>query len=528
MRRMVFHLVVLALVGLCIIIPARTNTWNECVKQDLLIRPSPQLRPFANIGFIIPFPDDRKGGNITSLLFQVLQQNSTKIPNTLQNMENHSNVGVTFEAAVLISEQVSLFTANQLLALGARVIRIPKQSNHYSLLWALLYWDVLLFVDPRLWLVGNLSESVLPTLQSWRDSSKLRFASAAPTKVKTSLRHLLFAFRPSCDTYRKVDVFLRGKKLQGLALVTLFYSGDIGMNSTFFPAHWIREAEQKDGRNLSDSVFVKYAHRLGTARKPHTTKTTEFTGSSWIVLPQIRGKPTGPTFTVATIDYQISGLSPAASHVMAMSKSLYCTLHGHSWNVYYHLFDHARHPVWSKVLVLLDLLQKEHTADYIWLLDFDTIIFNYSVQLADLLLHAAAARDPRKDDSIDIILSKDCNGINAGSILFRNSAWTKVFAKKWFLTNSSDIPKMDIWKEQASLMYLFHTDQDVRDHTVFIPQKLFNAYGHSCGYKFRKNDFLIHFAGDKASADTWAKQWLHDYTALRHQMDSLLQWPLLH
>jgi hypothetical protein len=85
--------------------------------------------------------------------------------------------------------------------------------------------------------------------------------------------------------------------------------------------------------------------------------------------------------------------------------------------------------------------------------------------------------------TVDLMIARDCNGINAGSMLLRRSAWTSHLLERMWSDEWRNVPDVEIWWEQAVLMHLHATDADVRERTLFVPQRTLNAYptGTRCG-----------------------------------------------
>ncbi len=76
--------------------------------------------------------------------------------------------------------------------------------------------------------------------------------------------------------------------------------------------------------------------------------------------------------------------------------------------------DSKRHPKWLKLKSVLKVFTKTNLNDWVWMLDTDTIITNLNIKL-DQLINIA------NDLNYHMIMSFDCQNINTGSVLFRNS-----------------------------------------------------------------------------------------------------------
>ena len=87
--------------------------------------------------------------------------------------------------------------------------------------------------------------------------------------------------------------------------------------------------------------------------------------------------------------------------------------------------------------------------EWIWALDWDTLIMNRTLTIQDHVFGTAAqirANQGLTMDDCDLILSQDCNSWNAGNIFLRNSEWSLEFLERIIdlrlntsLPNTSDI-----------------------------------------------------------------------------------------
>jgi hypothetical protein len=131
--------------------------------------------------------------------------------------------------------------------------------------------------------------------------------------------------------------------------------------------------------------------------------------------------------------------------------------------------------------------------EWVWLLDSDAFIMNAEISgLAVIRFHLAkeAKISPRK---IDIILCKDMNGINTGSLFIRSSEWTDTFINRWVsYENDTTIHNHHIWWEQAAFIQMYQRDElNLRSHVLIIEQRKINSYPGA----YRDGDFVLHGAG---------------------------------
>jgi hypothetical protein len=175
------------------------------------------------------------------------------------------------------------------------------------------------------------------------------------------------------------------------------------------------------------------------------------------------------------------------------------------------------HPVWSKVPALKDAFNKHPQAKWIWWLDLDAIIMTPEVSLTTHLLspaalysklrkgeayhlhgpenpgiyHTAETPDPNQ---INMLISGDHNGINAGSFFLRRSAWTDMFLDLWLdpYYVERDVPG----QEQDAIIHMMEHHAFVREHVGIVPQRALNAYSEGGeDMKWQPKDLVVHFAG---------------------------------
>jgi len=132
---------------------------------------------------------------------------------------------------------------------------------------------------------------------------------------------------------------------------------------------------------------------------------------------------------------------------------------------------------------------------WIWMLDLDTLIMNFNITLESIA-----------DKSYDMIISEDCQGLNSGSVLFRNTQWTLEFLESVYQTNDKHFVHdvEDLW-EQAAINYLYKRYKETyekNNRIKVVHQKTFNSFPEETTKtprcrpgRYEENDFLVHFAG---------------------------------
>jgi hypothetical protein len=214
-------------------------------------------------------------------------------------------------------------------------------------------------------------------------------------------------------------------------------------------------------------------------------------------------------FTIAIGD-------PWYKSLIKANRENYCTKHGYQLLILENLTRSLEgHNInWSKITEGIQVLLASEPYDWIWFADIDLLIMNQQIKIEKLVKSAVAKNYLEKlekatdvsnitlnsiADTTDIIIAKDGNGFNFGSILVRNSDFSRwVFQEMWNKRAESSIPMYNAWHEQAVFTHLTKTVPGLNSHMSVVPQKYFNAYSNQEGrmhYKYMRGDFVIHFPG---------------------------------
>ncbi|KAJ3337325.1 hypothetical protein HDU93_001230 [Gonapodya sp. JEL0774] len=228
------------------------------------------------------------------------------------------------------------------------------------------------------------------------------------------------------------------------------------------------------------------------------------------------------------------------------NKLEYCERANYVCRVFTKSLEADRPAAWNKVLAAQIVL--EEGFDWIWLLDLDTLIMNTTLRLETHILKefanaltpnivesfhpnstTARANAPNwylpdseifpipataqrllKQNTASVLISADCHGLNSGSMLIRNSPWTKKFLPlMWEIGGMDKEAVPQLWrynavvlstpaKDQAGVMHIAEKDilyANSAGHIRVIPQQVFNAYPFYCGSKYIPGDFVVHFPG---------------------------------
>ncbi|KAL6711875.1 hypothetical protein ACN47E_002918 [Coniothyrium glycines] len=169
---------------------------------------------------------------------------------------------------------------------------------------------------------------------------------------------------------------------------------------------------------------------------------------------------------------------------------------------------------------MLEMLKPEkERLEWIQWVDRDTLILDQCRPITSFLppekshLGSWWGRDgdqsaAKKDNTTNLIVNNDLNGLNNGVFLLRVGSWaieffTAVLAFRHYK------PEVDLpFTEQSAMENVINTPQ-FKDQTRFVPQHWFNAYDQGGPLSFeerldtndmeehhvRRGDYLLHFAG---------------------------------
>lgn len=177
-----------------------------------------------------------------------------------------------------------------------------------------------------------------------------------------------------------------------------------------------------------------------------------------------------------------------------LNKREYCRNHGYNFVCRKSDFNTSRPPSWSKIL-----FTKKYLPDCDWLFwsDADALVMNFSTKLESFV-----------DPDYDLLITKDCNGINAGHYFIKNTPWSFEFLDRvWSMEQHTN----HVWWEQAAMIELAEVS-GYKERIKLCPTKLFNAYANpgyswpNSGDCWEPGDFAIHFPGSAESClQCWGK-----------------------
>lgn len=218
------------------------------------------------------------------------------------------------------------------------------------------------------------------------------------------------------------------------------------------------------------------------------------------------------------------------------NRAEYAAYHGYN-DYFVNLTKFAepdRHPVWNKISAIKEGFDENPDAEWLWWIDTDIIIMNPEIDLAEHILSKRALterltygrplRNPETNfengvymkkgevdiDNLDVIISQDFFGLNAGSFFIRRSAFSNLLLDIW--DDPMYVKANFIRREQDALMHLFLFHDQVQEHVGLVPQRLLNSYQDKPEWvwAYKEGDFVIHFAGCNTRGrcdEVWKTNW---------------------
>ncbi len=144
-------------------------------------------------------------------------------------------------------------------------------------------------------------------------------------------------------------------------------------------------------------------------------------------------------------------------------------------------------------------LIKSGKYDWIWWLDFDTLVTNTNLKVTDII-DEELKKVPDPED-IDYLFTHDCNGFNAGSFLVRGHERSLKFIYDSWAIHDEAHKRDEQMSEQDSTVKLMKDDPASAARVHVVPQWKLNAFPEeiACYDKDRQvwehGTFILHFAG---------------------------------
>lgn len=183
---------------------------------------------------------------------------------------------------------------------------------------------------------------------------------------------------------------------------------------------------------------------------------------------------------------------------MSDAKAIdYARRHGYDFIVDYE--SHTDRAVIFWKYNMAERLIKTGKYDWIWWLDFDTLITNTNIKVTDII--EEELRNVTDPDSIDYLTTHDCNGYNSGSFLVRGHERSLKLIHDSFAIHDEAKKKDKHMSEQDATVQLLKDDQTLAEAVHRVPQWKLNAFPQeiACYDDSHKvwehGTFVVHFAG---------------------------------
>ena len=172
------------------------------------------------------------------------------------------------------------------------------------------------------------------------------------------------------------------------------------------------------------------------------------------------------------------------------SKRKYAEKHGYKYiEANEEAWDRTRPVAWSKVILLLKILETLPKGELVWLSDADVLITNMDLKVEE---HVLPLLPPEKDL---LFIYDACHHLNSGNLLMRNSEWLRDY---WVRVNQRTEFTYHIWWENMAMIKIMEENKEDQEKIQVTNQhKRFNSYimGLPNEPLWEQGDFLVHFAG---------------------------------
>jgi len=186
------------------------------------------------------------------------------------------------------------------------------------------------------------------------------------------------------------------------------------------------------------------------------------------------------------------------THLSLKNKAHYANLQGYDFIIDYES-NNQRGMMWHK----FDMVQRvidgsQH--DWVWWIDFDTLVMNMNIRLEDIIEGALA--NVTNADEIDFLFTPDCFDLNAGSFLTRATPRAHSFFNRVVEYHTANATYEKQMSEQDCMRDIMFKSAFLEDKFVMLPQHSINAFPEEIpcwDRRFKKHwepgMFFIHFAG---------------------------------
>ncbi|KAF2462995.1 uncharacterized protein BDR25DRAFT_298686 [Lindgomyces ingoldianus] len=184
-------------------------------------------------------------------------------------------------------------------------------------------------------------------------------------------------------------------------------------------------------------------------------------------------------------------------HMSLKNKDYYARRHGYDLVVDFEAHSDLGTTWWK--YNMMERLIKSNKYDWMWWIDFDTLITNTDIKVAEIIQETLAnATNP---DDIDFLTTHDCNGLNTGSFVVRSRESSVKYLRDTYDIHAVAKSRGEQYSEQDAMAKLSRIDPESAKRTLQVPQWKMNAFPQeiACFDESRQvwkhGTFVIHFAG---------------------------------
>jgi hypothetical protein len=163
----------------------------------------------------------------------------------------------------------------------------------------------------------------------------------------------------------------------------------------------------------------------------------------------------------------------------------YCKKHGYDWDIMRFDDPYPSDFGFNKLIHSKRLLS---TYDFVWSLDLDTLITNHDKKVEDFI-----------DNKHDFFITKDVNGINAGSFIVRKSEYS-LFLLEWLLALKGE-EGMHCEQDAINFYYKVYENKKIK----ILPHPSINSYMYELypehniteekDGQWKEGSFVLHLPG---------------------------------
>lgn len=190
----------------------------------------------------------------------------------------------------------------------------------------------------------------------------------------------------------------------------------------------------------------------------------------------------------AIITYHDENYRPLADITWYQNKIPYCEKYGYHYE--YEPLEGVNHVGQVQKVRFINRMLSNPNYDWIWWTGCDLMITNFNISI-----------DNKIDSNYHMIIATDCNGINADSILIRNSDPSREYWKM-----IEELLPSCAWDWEGEQGIIKRTYQERSDLIKIVPQREINAYNYDIYQGRYPHTDAFGNDGDWQPGD-WAIQW---------------------